>query len=75
MIDEALVRRFEMQLEFTAPPRDVLDNYYTKLLAKYPMEFQKMNRIYDITFAEAKNHLLKEVKNNIIQAEIKKAKN
>jgi SpoVK/Ycf46/Vps4 family AAA+-type ATPase len=72
MIDEALVRRFEMQLEFTAPSKEVLNNYYDKLLAKYPLEFQKVTRVYDITFAEAKNHLLKEVKNNIIQAEIDK---
>jgi SpoVK/Ycf46/Vps4 family AAA+-type ATPase len=74
MIDEALVRRFEMQLEFTAPSAAVLDSYYDKLLAKYPVEFQEVSRIYDVTFAEAKNHLLKEVKNNIIQAEIKKQK-
>jgi AAA+ superfamily predicted ATPase len=74
MIDEALVRRFEMQLEFTAPSKEVLDSYYTKLLTKYPLEFQKLTRVYDITFAEAKNYLLKEVKNNIIEAEIKKQK-
>ncbi len=74
MIDEALVRRFEMQLEFTSPSAAVLDNYYAKLLARFPVEFQEVTRIYDVTFAEAKNHLLKEVKNNIIQAEIKKQK-
>ena len=67
MIDEALVRRFELQLEFTAPKAAVLDAYYDSLLQKYPPQFQKMERLYDITFAEAKNHLLQSVKNNVIQ--------
>ncbi|KGO89706.1 AAA family ATPase [Flavobacterium suncheonense] len=72
MIDEALVRRFELKLEFTLPSREILDKYYDTLLAKYPSEFTKLERIYDVSFAEAKNHVFKEVKNNIIQAEINK---
>lgn len=72
MIDEALVRRFELKLEFTSPSREVLDTYYDKLLSKYPTQFQKLERIYDVSFAEAKNHVFKSVKNNIIQAEIHK---
>lgn len=75
MIDEALVRRFELKLEFTSPSREVLDKYYDKLLLKYPAEFQKLQRIYDVSFAEAKNHVFTEVKNNIIQAEIYKQLN
>ncbi|UUC46598.1 AAA family ATPase [Flavobacterium cerinum] len=75
MIDEALVRRFELKLEFTLPSREVLDNYYTALLSKYPEEFCKLERIYDVSFAEAKNHVFKAVKNNIIQAEIEKQQN
>jgi SpoVK/Ycf46/Vps4 family AAA+-type ATPase len=72
MIDEALVRRFELKLEFTSPSKEVLDKYYDKLLLKYPSEFQKLERIYEVSFAEAKNHVFKSVKNNIIQAEIYK---
>lgn len=75
MIDEALVRRFELKLEFTAPSNEVLDSYYNKLLLKYPLEFQKLERLYGVSFAEAKNHVFKEVKNNIIQAEIDKQAN
>nr|WP_262918565.1 ATP-binding protein [Flavobacterium sp. HXWNR70] len=75
MIDEALVRRFELKLEFTLPSRKILDDYYDKLLQKYPPEFTKLERLYDISFAEAKNHVFKEVKNNIIKAEIAKQKN
>ncbi len=72
MIDEALVRRFELKLEFTLPSKEVLDKYYDSLLAKYPPEFTKLERIYDVSFAEAKNHVFAAVKNNIIQAEINK---
>lgn len=72
MIDEALVRRFELKLEFTLPSKAVLDSYYDTLLAKYPSEFTQLERLYDVSFAEAKNHVFKEVKNNIIKAEINK---
>lgn len=72
MIDEALVRRFELKLEFTLPSKEVLDKYYDRLLSKYPAEFTKLERIYDVSFAEAKNHVFAAVKNNIIQAEMNK---
>ena len=74
MIDEALVRRFELRLEFGQPVKSVLDAYYDKLLATFPAEFQTLERVYDISFAEAKHHVFKEVKNNIINAEVAKEK-
>nr|WP_294936325.1 ATP-binding protein [uncultured Flavobacterium sp.] len=45
MIDEALVRRFELKLEFTSPSKEVLDKYYNTLLSKYPAQFQQLDRI------------------------------
>ena len=72
MIDEALIRRFQLRLEFHSPAKEVLDTYYDKLLTKYPAEFQKIERKYDISFAEAKNEVFTQVKNNIIQAELEK---
>lgn len=72
MIDEALIRRFQLRLEFHSPAKEVLDTYYDKLLTKYPAEFQKIERKYDISFAEAKNEVFTQVKNNIIQAELAK---
>jgi SpoVK/Ycf46/Vps4 family AAA+-type ATPase len=72
MIDGALLRRFELKLEFTSPAKEVLDSYYDRLLAKYPAEFTQLDRVYDISFAEAKNHVFTEVKNNIIKAELLK---
>ncbi len=72
MIDEALIRRFELRLEFTSPVAAVLDTYYDKLLTKYPAEFTQIVRKYDISFAEAKTEVFTQVKNNIIQAELAK---
>jgi len=72
MIDEALIRRFQLRLEFTSPAKEVLDDYYNKLLLKYPIEFQGIERKYDISFSEAKNEVFTQVKNNIIQAELAK---
>ncbi len=74
MIDEALVRRFELRLEFTSPKKEVLDTYYDSLLSKYPVEYQPLERIYDVSFAEAKNHVYKQVKKNIIKSEKDKKK-
>lgn len=72
MIDEALIRRFELRLEFTSPAASVLDMYYDKLLVKYPAEFTHIERKYDISFAEAKTEVFTQVKHNIIQAELAK---
>ncbi len=69
LIDEALIRRFDLKLEFGNPPKPVLDQYYTKLLDKYPTEFTQFERVYDISFAEAKNLVFEKVKEKIIQTE------
>ncbi|MCC9042613.1 ATP-binding protein [Myroides sp. M-43] len=70
MIDEALVRRFELQLEYTAPNKEALDFYYDKLLKEYPAEYCKINRLYEVSYAEAKNHVFKTVKDNIINSQL-----
>lgn len=70
MIDPALVRRFEMHLEYTSPSDEVLDQYYDKMLLKYPEEFREVSRLYNVSFAEAKNQIFKSVKNNIINSQL-----
>ena len=72
LIDEALIRRFEMKLEFHNPKAQYLDELYDKLISKYPEEYQKVNRVYDISFAEAETIVMQEVKENIIQSELVK---
>ncbi|WP_321295925.1 ATP-binding protein [Marinifilum fragile] len=72
MIDEALIRRFELKMEFHNPKKQDLDRLYDKLLARFPKEYAKVNRVYDISFAEAENIVMTEVKENIIQSEMLK---
>lgn len=67
MIDDALIRRFEIKLEYNAPNRDALDLYYDRLLSKYPIEFTAIVRKYDTSYAEVKNYVVQVVKDNIIQ--------
>lgn len=68
LIDEALLRRFDLKLEFKTPSKIALDLYYTQLLEKYPIEYQGITRQYEISYAEAKNHVFDRVKKNIIAA-------
>ncbi|TPD65414.1 AAA family ATPase [Flavobacterium microcysteis] len=72
MIDEALLRRFELKLEFISPSEQVLDGYYDALLSKYPVKYQKVERKYGISFSEAKDFVFRQVKNNIILDEMAK---
>ncbi|MCY1482375.1 Proteasome-associated ATPase [compost metagenome] len=72
MIDEALLRRFELKLEFLSPSDQVLDGYYDKLLSKFPIKYQNVERKYAISFSEAKDFLFSQVKNNIILDEMSK---
>ena len=66
VIDTALLRRFQLKLHFEKPTSSQLDVYYDALLAEYPKEFTSINRVYDISYAEAKDITLRAVKNNII---------
>ncbi len=69
MIDEALIRRFEIRLEYTLPQKEALDVYYDKMLAKYPKQYTEITRIYDVSYAEVKNHIYRTVKENIIKSQ------
>lgn len=72
MIDEALIRRFELRLEFALPSKRVLEAFYEKLLSKFPLKYQNVERAYGISFSEAKDLIFRQVKNNIISDEMNK---
>ena len=74
MIDEALLRRFELKMEYKVPSDTLLDEYYSKLLSAYPEEFTQIERQYNISFAEAQNDVLYQVKQNVISAQEAKTK-
>jgi SpoVK/Ycf46/Vps4 family AAA+-type ATPase len=66
IIDTALLRRFQLKLNFEAPTVEQLDKFYDSLLAKYPERFRTITRNYHISYAEAKDNLIHAVKMMVI---------
>ncbi len=69
VIDSALLRRFQIKLKYKLPTSEQLDNYYDSLLAKFPKEINSIKRAYDLSYAEAKDIALQQIKANVIQIE------
>ena len=67
IIDSALIRRFQIRVQYDMPDNDSLDHYYESLLARFPKELHPKNRRYGISFAEAKDSLYAVVKSNLIK--------
>ena len=53
--------------------QEALNNYYKELLNKYPKHFQKIDKKYGISYAEAKDLVHRAVKKQVIEAERLKA--
>lgn len=62
IIDTALLRRFQLRINFEMPAPEILDEYYNKLLSRFPKDLQNIERKYDISFAEAKDYTFTIVK-------------
>lgn len=67
IIDTALLRRFQIRIKFEMPNPEILDEYYIKLLSRFPIELQSIERKYSISFAEAKDHTFILVKSVLIK--------
>lgn len=67
IIDIALMRRFQLRINFEMPSKEILDAYYDKLLASFPLEMQLIERKYNISFAEAKDYTFTIVKAGLIE--------
>lgn len=67
LIDKALLRRFQLRVNFEMPNQEVLDNFYDSILSTFPENLQKINRKYGISFAEAKDDALTQVKKLLIE--------
>lgn len=65
-IDTALLRRFQLRLQFEMPNESELDLHYDKLLANFPVHLQDIPRKYAISYAEAKDYLHTIMKKQII---------
>lgn len=69
IIDSALLRRFQLRLKYDLPTQDGLNDYYDSLLSKYPEHLNKIESVYGISYAEAKDLVFQQIKANIIQFE------
>jgi SpoVK/Ycf46/Vps4 family AAA+-type ATPase len=66
IIDVALLRRFQLKIDFKMPDHKMLDDYYDKILTQFPEDIRKFNRKYDLSFAEAKDLALTTIKAQLI---------
>ena len=66
LIDTALMRRFQIKLEFEMPSDAQLGSYYDAHLQHFPERFRNIERKYKISYAEAKDYLHTSLKMNII---------
>lgn len=66
IIDVALMRRFQLRINFEMPTSEILDAYYDKILLSFPTDLQNFERQYAISFAEAKDYAFTQVKSLLI---------
>ena len=67
LIDVALLRRFQLRIQFEMPTSEVLDTYYDKILKPFPAELQNFERQYQISFAEAKDYAYTKMKTLLLE--------
>lgn len=63
VIDKALLRRFQLLIEYELPNKEYLDLYYDRLLSTLPLEIiDCVIREYGVSFAEARDIALTQAK-------------
>jgi len=67
IIDTAIIRRFQLRLDFEMPTPNILDHYYEQLLMKFPEHLRNIDRQYNLSFAEAKDLTFTSVKTKLIK--------
>lgn len=66
IIDYALLRRFQLKLQYELPAPAMLDAYYDKLLSPLPDDLRAIERVYGISYAEARDHAYNMVKATLL---------
>src|SRR5690606_4403192 len=66
IVDEALLRRFQLSIAYELPNQQMLNQYYDTLLSKFPTELQDIPRKYEISYAEAKDYAYTLVKKKLL---------
>ncbi|NQX55923.1 ATP-binding protein [Pedobacter panaciterrae] len=65
-IEPSLLRCFDLSVTIRKPSPDLLDDYYDKLLSSFPASLRSIERMYSISFAQARDHALAAVKKAMI---------
>lgn len=68
IIDGALLRRFQLKIDFEMPTVAVLDHYYDRILEGFPEHAGFVERKYGISFAEARDHAYTHLKYWLIES-------
>lgn len=72
IIDTALLRRFQIKLNYELPDKEGLNSYYDSLLQRFPQNISAVKRQYGISYAEAKDVVYNQIKSNAILFEKQK---
>ncbi|WP_213279846.1 AAA family ATPase [Chryseobacterium indologenes] len=67
IIDTALLRRFQLKINYEIPSAEILDTFYDQLLDQFPEDMRTVDRKYSVSFAEAKDYALTSVKAALIK--------
>ncbi|MFP3599168.1 AAA family ATPase [Chryseobacterium sp. SIMBA_029] len=67
IIDTALIRRFQLKINYEMPSHEFLNTYYDSLMSKFPEDLRNIERKYNISFAEAKDYAFTLVKGRLIE--------
>ena len=67
IIDQALLRRFQVRIHFNIPDQQDLTAYYNQVLSKFPENLHPDKRLFGISYAEAKDYCYTKVKANLIK--------
>ncbi|WP_353146111.1 ATP-binding protein [Chryseobacterium sp.] len=67
IIDTAILRRFQLKINYEMPSTEFLDTFYDRLLSQFPEEMRNIERKYAVSFAEARDHALTAVKAALIE--------
>lgn len=67
VIDSAIWRRFQLRIPFERPSAEQLDRYYDHILGKFPEHLQHIDRLYGISYAEARDSAYTQIKRIVLQ--------
>src|SRR5690606_7713383 len=67
IIDQALLRRFQLRSHFKLPNQQELTSYYNQILSKFPENLQPEKLLFGVSYAEAKDYCYTKVKANLIK--------